>query len=381
MPLTIAITPSQMGMMGKQMMSKDMMAKERGVVTLSEGPHCPLPGLSHDAIQMAHGGGGRLSQQLLDAIFYPAFDAAAQQIHHDGAILEPLTCRQAFTTDSYVVQPLFFPGGDIGKLAVCGTVNDLAMCGALPTALSAGFILEEGLPMATLQRVVHSMAHAATQAGVNIVTGDTKVVERGRGDGLYINTAGVGRVIAPQPVTPARVEPGDVILVNGDLGRHGIAVMTQREGFEFESEIASDCADLSAQVRALFDAAIDVHCLRDLTRGGLAGNLVELATVAGTDLLVDEAAVPVREDVAGVCELLGFDPLYVACEGRMACFVPANQSARALSVLLAAGAPGPALIGRVIARSGQRAQVLLHSRIGATRVLDMLSGEQLPRIC
>lgn len=375
------------------------MSKERGIVNLSGGTHpggthpggpqsggthtgglqCPLPGSLHDTIQLAHGGGGRLSQQLLETIFYPAFDAAEQQIHHDGAVLETPACRQAFTTDSYVVQPLFFPGGDIGKLAVWGTVNDLAMCAALPSALSTGFILEEGLAIATLARVVQSMAQAAAQAGVNIVTGDTKVVERGRGDGLYINTAGIGRLIGEQTVSPLRVAPGDVIVANGDVGRHGIAVVTQREGFEFESAIESDCADLSGQVKALFAAGIDVHCMRDLTRGGLATNLIEIASAAKVDLLVDERSVPVRDDVAGVCELLGFDPLYVACEGRFVLFLPELQADQALAVLRASGAPQACIIGTV--GTGHDAQVLLRSRIGATRVLDMLSGEQLPRIC
>ena len=309
------------------------MSEKAGSDKLDNGTWCPLGDLRHDTIQLAHGGGGRLSQQLLESVFYPAFDGAAGQVHHDGALLDVPAGRQAFTTDSYVVQPLFFPGGDIGKLAVCGTVNDLAMCGAMPVALSAGFILEEGLAIETLARVVSSMAFAAARSGVNIVTGDTKVIERCRGDGLYINTAGVGRIIAPEVIGPGRVCQGDVLLVNGDLGRHGIAVMTQREGFELESAINSDCVDVSPQVCSLVKSGVDVHCLRDLTRGGLASNLVELAQTAGVTMMLEETEVPVRADVAAVCELLGYDPLYVACEGR---FVTSFWATRERYVAIAA---------------------------------------------
>jgi len=356
------------------------MSAERGQAGLPEGPQCPLAVGGHEVIVMAHGGGGRLARQLLEAVFFPAFEADGTRVHHDGAVFAAPPGPLAFTTDSYVVRPLFFPGGDIGKLAVWGTVNDLAMCGALPLALSAGFILEEGFSMATLRRVVQSMAAAARQAGVSIVTGDTKVVERGCGDGVYINTAGVGRVVAGADISPRRLQPGDAIVANGDLARHGIAVLTQRPGFEFENAIDSDCADVSGQVRALLAAGIEVHCLRDLTRGGLAANLVEIAAGAGLRLRLEESALPLADEVAAVCELLGLDPLYVACEGRFVAFVPAAQVPPALAALRGAGAPCPVMIGEVSAAC-PGGQVILRSRIGGERLLDMPSGEQLPRIC
>ena len=238
--------------------------------------------------------------------------------------------KLAFTTDSYVIQPLFFPGGDIGTLAVNGTVNDLAMCGARPLFLSAGFILEEGLPMDTLWRVVQSMKLAAEQAGVQIVTGDTKVVDRGKGDGIFINTAGIGVVESSHAISPANVQPGDAIILSGDIGRHGIAIMAVREGLEFESTIESDCAALSGIVLDLIKAEIEVHCLRDLTRGGLASALIEIAEASRLHFEIEESAIPMLEDVKGACEILGFDPLYVANEGRFISFVPAREAERTL---------------------------------------------------
>ena len=334
-------------------------------------------------ITLAHGGGGRLTQDLLDRVFRPAFANAALAAAHDGAVL-PLAGgeRLAFTTDAHVVSPLFFPGGDIGTLAVNGTVNDLAMCGARPLALSAAFILEEGLATAVLTRVVASMQAAAAAAGVTVVTGDTKVVERGKGDGLYITTSGVGLVPAGVVVAPDQVRPDDVILLSGDLGRHGMAIMATRESLAFESPIVSDCAPLAAPVQALLAAGIATHCLRDLTRGGLATALLEIAETGGVDLAIEEASVPVSEAVHGACEILGFDPLYVANEGRFIAFVPATQADAALAIL-ARTAPGgpPACIGRVRTPSGPRGRVLLRSVIGVERRLDRLSGEQLPRIC
>jgi hydrogenase expression/formation protein HypE len=342
---------------------------------------CPVP-LSHRSeITVGHGGGGRLTQDLLDRIFLPAFSHTALASRHDGALLPlPDGSRLAFTTDGHVVTPLFFPGGDIGSLAVNGTVNDLAMCGARPLWLSAAFILEEGLPMATLERVVASMRAAATAAGVAIVTGDTKVVERGKGDGLYIATSGIGLITTPLTLAPASLRPGDAVIVSGDLGRHGMAIMATRAGLSFESPIESDCAPLASAVEALLAAGLEIHCLRDLTRGGLATALVELAEAAGLAIGIDAARVPVSEPVAGACELLGLDPFYVANEGRMVCFVPESQAAAALAIL-ARHAPGgpPALIGRV--RAGPAGQVTQRSVIGAERIIDRLSGEQLPRIC
>lgn len=342
---------------------------------------CPVP-LSHRTeVTVGHGGGGRLTQELIDRIFRPAFAGPQPDAQHDGALLPlPGGARLAFTTDSHVVSPLFFPGGDIGRLAVNGTVNDLAMCGATPRWLSAGFVLEEGFPIATLQRVVESMRAAAAAAGVSIVTGDTKVVERGKGDGLYVTTAGIGLVETPLTVAPASIRAGDAILLSGDLGRHGMAIMAARAGLEFESAIESDCAPLAAPVRALLDAGLEIHCLRDLTRGGLATALVELAESAGVALAIDAAQVPVSELVQGACEILGLDPLYVANEGRFICLLPAAQAQRALEVMRKT-APGgsPAIIGGV--KAGPAGRVTQRSVVGAERIVDRLSGEQLPRIC
>jgi hydrogenase expression/formation protein HypE len=318
--------------------------------------------------------------QLLEKIFLPAFDNPLLAARHDGAILDVGGVRLAFTTDSYVVRPLFFPGGDIATLAVNGTVNDLAMCGARPAFLSAGFVLEEGLPLETLRRVVQSMRRAAEAAGVQLVCGDTKVVDRGKGDGVFINTSGIGIIEHKLTVAPASVRPGDVVLLNGDLGRHGIAIMAVREGLELESEIQSDCAAVAGLVLDLLAAGIEVHCLRDLTRGGLASALVEIAETACLHIQVDENAVPIREDVQGACEILGFDPLYVANEGRFIALLPAAQVERALAVLRAHPlGSGACLVGTV--QGDPSGMVTLRSKIGATRIVDMLSGEQLPRIC
>jgi hydrogenase expression/formation protein HypE len=341
---------------------------------------CPIPICDYPVVTLAHGGGGRLMRDLIGRMFAAAFAAERSPDEHDGAVLDVEPGRIAFTTDAFVVRPLFFPGADIGMLAVNGTANDLAMCGARPRHLACAYVIEEGLAMETLWRVVRSMRAAADAAGVRIVTGDTKVVDRGRGDGLYLATSGIGRVEAPAPVHPRAVRPGDAVIVSGDVGRHGVAVMAVREGLAFETEIASDCAPLWPAVEALLRAGIEVHCLRDLTRGGLASALNEIADSAGVRIEVDEAAVPVREDVRGACEMLGLDPLYVANEGRFAAFVPAAQAAAAVAVLRAVGvASGAAIVGAVDDR--EPGLVTLRSVVGATRILDLLSGEQLPRIC
>jgi hydrogenase expression/formation protein HypE len=340
---------------------------------------CPAPLKGEDVVQLAHGGGGRMTDRLLDGVFRPAFADPLLARRHDGARLE-LACPLAFTTDSYVVKPLVFPGGDIGTLAINGTVNDLAMCGARPGFISAGFILEEGLSIALLRRIVASMRDAALASGIRIVTGDLKVVDRGKADGLFINTSGIGTIVAPCPIEPQSVAPGDMVILSGDVGRHGIAVLAAREELGFESSILSDCAPLAEPVLALFAAGIIVHCLRDLTRGGLAGGLVEIAETAGLGIEIGEEAVPVREDVGSACELLGLDPFHVANEGRFVAFVPAGQAADAIAVLrrhpVSAGAT---MIGTVTA--GPAGRVTCKSVIGGTRVIDMLSGEQLPRIC
>ncbi len=344
------------------------------------GFHCPIPIEQYPQILLAHGGGGRLMHQLIEKMFLPMFRNPRLDTRHDGALLDADAARIAFTTDSYVVRPLFFPGGDIGTLAINGTVNDLAMCGARPLWLSAALILEEGLPMDVLWRVTQSMKGAADEAGVELVTGDTKVVDRGKGDGIFITTAGIGIVDLDITVSPARVREGDSVIVSGDIGRHGMAIMAVREGLAFESTIESDCAPLARPVLALLDAGIEVHCLRDLTRGGLASALVEIAEASGHDIQLQEPAIPVSEDVRGACEILGLDPIYVANEGRFVCFVSAHDSDRALELLRRDPACSEAqVIGSISA--GREGLVTMRSRIGAARIVDMLSGEQLPRIC
>jgi hydrogenase expression/formation protein HypE len=342
---------------------------------------CPVALPAGGRILLAHGGGGKLTNQLIDSVFAPAFSNPALEARHDGAVVAlGGGALLAFTTDAYVVRPLIFPGGNIGDLAVNGTVNDLAMCGARPLYLSAAFILEEGLPMETLRTVVASMRKAADAAGVQIVTGDTKVVDRGSADGMFITTAGVGAVEGGRAIGPQAVQPLDAVIVSGDLGAHGIAVLSVREGLDFETEIESDTAPLWGPVRALFEAGIEVHCLRDLTRGGLASALNEIAAARGVRITVEESRIPVREAVRGACELLGLDPLYVANEGRFAAFVPARDAGRAVDVLRALPATGGAVCAGRVEEEGSGV-VVLESRIGGTRVVDMLSGEQLPRIC
>ncbi|MEZ4670594.1 MAG: hydrogenase expression/formation protein HypE [Anaerolineae bacterium] len=336
---------------------------------------CPAPATTQ-TVQMAHGSGGTVMHKLLESVFLPNFSNSFLDMQHDGAALSINGTRLAYTTDSFVVHPLFFPGGDIGSLAVNGTVNDLAMCGARPLFLSAGFILEEGLPIETLEEVVTSMQTAAEKAGVQIVTGDTKVVDKGKGDGLYINTSGIGIIEHLHTIAPQSVRPGDAIILSSDIGRHGMAVMAVREGLEFESQIESDCAPLTAPVQNLLREHINIHCLRDLTRGGLASGLVEIATAAKLHLHVHEQDIAVRDDVRGACEILGLDPLYVANEGCFVAFVAAPDAERTLAIL----GPQASCIGEVVSKH-EHGWVTLQSTIGATRVIDMLSGEQLPRIC
>lgn len=333
---------------------------------------------------MAHGGGGRLSEQLIEKIFVSAFDNPFLAQRHDGALLTIEGKRLAFTTDSYVIHPLEFPGGDIGSMAVNGTVNDLAMCGARPLYLTAGFIIEEGLAMETLWRIVQSMKMAAAEAGVLIVSGDTKVVDKGKGDGIYINTAGIGVIEHDTIIAPASVLPGDAILISGDIGRHGMAIMSVREGLEFETAIESDCAPLNAPVLELFNQGVRIRCLRDLTRGGLSSALNEIARAARVKIEIDENLVPVNEQVRGACEILGFDPLYVANEGRFVAFVEHDDSEKALSILRKFDVSTQAArIGSVGGSDSlsERGLVTVKSSLGVSRILDMLSGEQLPRIC
>ena len=341
---------------------------------------CPIPIGEYPHVLLAHGGGGKLMHRLIGGMFAPVFRNDLLDAQHDSSVFGIGGQRLAFTTDSYVVRPLFFPGGDVGSMSVHGTVNDLAMSGARPLYLSAGFIIEEGLPMDTLWRIVSSMQRAAASAGVQIITGDTKVVDKGKGDGVFINTSGIGVVEHSLTIAPRSVRSGDAILVSGDLGRHGMAIMAVREGLEFESAIESDSAPVSGLVAELLGAGIDIHCLRDLTRGGLTSALNEISESANLTLSVEERLIPVREDVRGACEILGLDPLQVACEGRFAAFVPERDAGRALAVL--AGHPLGAGARRIgIVTEQAPARVLLKSAMGVQRILDMSSGEQLPRIC
>ena len=349
------------------------------MATIKDGISCPLP-LQHSAITLAHGGGGKLTRNLIADLFAANFRNELLDPLHDGAVLPATGRRMAFTTDSYVVHPLFFPGGDIGSLAVNGTVNDLAMCGARPLYLSCSVILEEGLPFETLQRVVHSMQAAASHAGVQIVTGDTKVVDRGKGDGIFVNTAGVGILEHDRVIAPSSIRSGDAILLSGDVGRHGVAILAAREELQLESPIESDCASVAGTALALLEEGIEVHCMRDLTRGGLATALAELAESADLHVAIEEDGVAILESVNGICELLGLDPLYLANEGRFVAFVPPEQAGRALQIMKAGpGGALAALIGAV--DQGFRGRVTLRSRIGSRRVLDLLTGDQLPRIC
>jgi hydrogenase expression/formation protein HypE len=340
---------------------------------------CPVP-LPLETVQMAHGGGGRVMRTLIETLLVPAFANPTLDARHDAALLDLDGVRLAFTTDTFVVTPRHFPGGDIGELAVYGTVNDLACGGARPRFLSCALILEEGLPLPELAALVASMQRAAARCGVEIVTGDTKVVDRGRGDGLYINTAGIGLVPQGRQVGPGQVRPGDAILVSGDLGRHGVAVLSVREGLAFEAPIKSDCAPIHLLAEALWAAGIQVHCLRDPTRGGLGAVLNEIALDSGLAIEVQERDIPVAEAVAAACELLGLDPLHVACEGRLVAFVPGPQAEAALAALRQQpDGQGAALIGRVLEPGP--IPVTLRTRLGTDRILDLPTGEQLPRIC
>jgi hydrogenase expression/formation protein HypE len=341
---------------------------------------CPIPLNDYPRVTMAHGGGGKLSQQLISQMLKPLFQNEFLDADHDGAILPTPEKRLAFTTDSHVIQPLFFPGGDIGSLAINGTVNDLAMCGARPLYLSLSLIIEEGLPMETLWEIAQSIKIAAEGAGVQIVTGDTKVIDRKKGDEIFINTSGVGAIEHDRLIQPSSIQTGDCIILNGDIGRHGIAVLAQRQGLEFESQIQSDCAALNGIVQDLLDADIGIHCLRDLTRGGLASALVEISSTAKRHITLDEATIPVREDVKGACEILGFDPLFVANEGKFIAFLPEADVEKALEIMHAhpLGAES-VVIGRVD-KDGE-SRVIAQNAFGGSRIIDMFSGEQLPRIC
>ena len=341
---------------------------------------CALPVDDDGVVQIAHGGGGRKTAQLVENVFLPAFRNDLLAPLADGAVLRVGAERIAFTTDTFVVQPVFFPGGDIGSLAVHGTVNDLAMCGAEPIGISVGLVLEEGFAMTDLRRIVASIAAASAAVGAPVMTGDTKVVDRGKGDGVYINTSGIGRVRDNVDISPANARPGDMIIVSGPVGDHGIAVMAARSGIDLRTRLESDSAPVQLMVRALLDAAPATRVLRDPTRGGLATALCEIAASSGVGILIAEASVPVRSEVRGACELLGFDPLYVACEGRFLAVVPREDAERALAAIQSLPQGKEAqIVGEIIASDAGR--VLLRTQLGSHRRLERLSGEQLPRIC
>ncbi|OKI18573.1 hydrogenase expression/formation protein HypE [Streptomyces sp. CB03911] len=341
---------------------------------------CPLPLRDHPRVVMGHGGGGAMSAELVEHVFAPAFGGPLLASLGDSAALTLGGARLAFSTDSFVVRPLFFPGGSIGDLAVNGTVNDLAMSGARPAYLSCAFILEEGVEMSVVARVAQALGEAARRAGVEVVTGDTKVVEAGHGDGIYLNTAGIGLISAGVDIRAQRAAPGDVVIVSGDIGVHGVAVMSVREGLEFGVRIESDCAALGGLVEAMLAVTPDLHVLRDPTRGGLGAALNEIAVAAGVGVLVQERSVPVPDEVANACAILGLDPMYVANEGKLVAFVPREHAEAVLAAMRAhpLGARA-AVIGECVA--DHPGMVVARTGLGGTRVVDLPIGEQLPRIC
>jgi hydrogenase expression/formation protein HypE len=341
---------------------------------------CPAPIRERDRVVLGHGSGGRLSANLLRDIFLPLFSNPVLDLLDDQAVVEIGGSRLAFTTDTFVVKPLFFPGGDIGSLAVHGTVNDLAMGGATPLYLSAGFIIEEGFPLDTLQRLAASMGEAAREAGVTIVTGDTKVVERGKGDGVFINTTGIGLVPAGVCLSASKAQPGDLVILSGSIGDHGTAIMASREGLEFETTIVSDSADLHHLVADMLGVSYNIRCLRDPTRGGLSSTLNEIAEQSKVSIEIEEKRIPVRDEVRGACELLGLDPLYVANEGKLVGIV-APEAADDILDAMRRNARGEdaAIIG--VVGHDRAGLVTMRTAFGSTRIVDLLPGDQLPRIC
>ena len=342
--------------------------------------NCPIPKSEYDKVILAHGGGGKLSHQLLEKIFFSQFDNELLNQQNDSAVFDLKDQRLAFTTDSYVVQPIFFPGGNIGELAVYGTVNDLSVSGAKPLYLSTGFIIEEGLPMDDLWKIVVSMKEAAEKSGVQIITGDTKVVEKGKGDKVFINTSGVGVVYDGVNISPKRCKPGDVIILSGKIADHGIAIMSAREGLQFETTIVSDTAPLNELVEKMLNASKNIHTMRDATRGGIASTLNEIAASANVGVYINENAIPINDQVIGACEILGLDPLYIANEGKLVAFVDPNDAEKVLDVMKShpLGVDSK-IIGEVV--EDHPGRVVMKTSIGSRRIVDMISGEQLPRIC
>ncbi len=336
--------------------------------------------MSSERILLEHGSGGLLSNELISRLFLPLFRNPYLEGLADGAVFTLGQTRCCLSTDSYVVKPLFFPGGDIGSLAVHGTVNDLAMCGARPLFLTAGFIIEEGFPMDDLERITRSMAEAATRSGVQIVTGDTKVVNRGAADGLFINTAGIGIIDYPAPLSVGSILPGDAVIINGPIGNHGAAILTRRSELRLSSEILSDSAPLNGLVARLLAATPRIHCMRDATRGGLGTILAEIAIQSGLEIAVDEERIPVRDDVRGICEILGFDPLFLANEGTAAIFCPADDAETVLAAMRGHERGREAVVIGAVARAN-RGRLILKTSIGGTREVDLPTGELVPRIC
>lgn len=345
-----------------------------------EGWVCPMPLRSYPNIIMGHGGGGKLSSELVEHLFLPAFRNDKLEDLGDAAVFELSGSRLAMSTDSFVVQPIFFPGGNIGDLAINGTVNDISMSGAKPLYLSVGFIIEEGLAMSDLGRIVDSMAAAAAKAGVSLITGDTKVVDKGHGDGVYINTSGIGLIPAGLAIGPNRARPGDVVIVSGTIGDHGMAIMSVREGLEFDSPIVSDTAALNGLIAEMLHVCPEIHVLRDPTRGGVASSLNEIAQRSGVGIVLDEQKIPVNQAVHSACELLGMDPIYVANEGKLLAIVPPEKADAVVAVMRAHElGRETAVIGQVVAQ--HPGMLVARTGLGGTRVISMQIGEQLPRIC
>jgi len=364
---------------------KEIMPKPEMKVEVEDGGNlpgasCPLPLMHHEQIVLGHGSGGKLSAELLERVFLPAFRNPFLDKLDDQAVLQVNGSRLAFTTDSFVVTPIFFPGGDIGRLAINGTVNDLAMSGARPLYLAAAFILEEGLSTEELRRIVQSMSEAARDAGVQLVTGDTKVVNKGKADKVFISTTGIGLVERPVHISADRAQPGDQIILSGYIGDHGMAILSQRENLEFEGVIESDCAALHGLVSDMLDVDPEIHCLRDPTRGGVATVLNEIAGRSRAGMLLRETELPVRDTVRGACELLGLEPLYVANEGKLVAIVAPSRANTVVERMRQNPLGRDArIIGEVVA--DHPGMVLMETEIGGTRVVDTLFGEQLPRIC
>lgn len=336
--------------------------------------------MTQEKVLLDHGSGGKVSHSMFSDLILPLFSSPELLQQDDGAVLDIAGARLAFSTDSYVVDPVFFPGGNIGDLAVNGTVNDIAMCGAVPKFISVGLILEEGFPVEDLKIILTSMAKAAQKAGVRIVTGDTKVVPRGKADKIFINTSGIGVIPPHVHVSGANAQPGDAVILSGTLADHGITVLSTREGLKFDSDIKTDSAPLNGMAQAILNSGCRVHVLRDPTRGGLGTTLNEIAVQSGVEILIDEASLPIRGPVRGTCELLGFDPLYIANEGKLVAFVPQEDAQKVLEIIQANEyGKEAAVIGRVSQKS--TGKVFLKTFIGGTRLVDMLTGEQLPRIC